>query len=264
MSDDSELKEESKDDGANGSRRLGIYFLPNLFTTASIFGGFYAIIAAMNHHFSHAAFAIILAMICDSLDGRVARLINAQSLFGAHYDSLSDLVSFGVAPALVLYNWSLIHLARYGFEKIGWLSAFLYVACVALRLAKFNSMSQDTPEAKRYFFGLPCPAPAGLVATLIWFAEDVHASGILFDVGVTLLTIVLALLMVSNIKYRSFKDVKMTDRVRFISTIVIVLVIILIALEPLVLFPIACLYVLSGPIGGVLRWRKSHAKTSVC
>lgn len=240
-----------------GSKRLGIYVLPNLFTTGSLFAGFYAIISAMHQQFNHAALAIMIAMFLDGLDGRVARLINAQSEFGAHYDSLSDLVSFGVAPALVLYNWALVYLSSYGMAKVAWLSAFFYVACVALRLAKFNSLSQENTVAKRYFFGLPCPAAAGLVAMSTWFVKQFAWSGMSFYVLMTMITILLAFLMVSNIKYRSFKDFSLKDRVRFYFSLMIVIVIVAITLAPVdTLFFIFALYVLSGPVGGLLRLRQ--------
>lgn len=237
-----------------GSRKLGIYLLPNLFTTASLFSGFYAVVAAMQQMFDAAALAIILALILDSLDGRVARLINAQSTFGGHYDSISDMVAFGVSPALVLYNWSLHHLYNVGLGKIGWLSAFIYVACVALRLAKFNSISQDTPASKRYFFGLPCPAAAAFVASGIWFCNTFGISGESLKYILPAVTVVLGILMVSNIYYRSFKDVDLKDRIRFSFAFSIVVIIAAIALLPKVaIFVLVLGYIFSGPVGVVYR-----------
>ena len=157
-------------------KRRGIYILPNLFTTGSLFSGFYAIIAAMDHHYIPAVLAIFVALVFDGLDGRVARLINAQSPFGAEYDSLSDLVSFGIAPALVLYNWVLQPLKYEGFGHLGWLVAFLFVTCVALRLARFNTQL-DHSGAKRYFSGLPCPPAAVMMASIVWMGVHYQWSG---------------------------------------------------------------------------------------
>ncbi len=241
-------------------RRKGIYLLPNLFTSGSLFAGFYAIVAAMNHQFDQAAIAIFIALICDGLDGRVARLINAQSAFGAQYDSLSDMLAFGVTPALVLYNWSLLTLAQHGLSKVGWLTSFLYVACVALRLAKFNTqVEQVSPLAKRYFFGLPCPAGAAFVASSVWLGNAWHLGGLWLAWATFVVSILVSLLMVSNIRYRSFKDIDLKVTVRFTMIIVMVGVLICIAWWPsLVLFIIFAGYILSGPLFGLGRLRRKR------
>lgn len=241
-------------------RRKGIYLLPNLFTSASLFAGFYAIVAAMNHQFDRAAIAIFIALICDGLDGRVARLINAQSAFGAQYDSLSDMLSFGVTPALVLYNWSLLTLGQHGLGKIGWLTSFLYVACVALRLAKFNTQVESAlPAAKRYFFGLPCPAGAAFVASSVWFGDAWHLGGLWLSWLTVIVSVLVSLLMVSNIRYRSFKDIDLKVSVRFTKIIIMVIVLICIAWRPnLMLFVIFAGYILSGPIFGLMRLLKKR------
>ena len=186
------------------ARRKGIYIFPNLLTTGSLFAGFFAIIAAMHNQFENAAIAIFIAMILDGLDGRVARLINAQSAFGAEYDSLSDIVSFGISPALVAYNWSLAPLGIYGWGKFGWLSAFMYVACVALRLARFNSQD-DSPAAKRYFYGLPCPAAAAFLVSMVWVGHLMQVTGPVASIVTVVVTVIISLLQVSNVRYRSFK-----------------------------------------------------------
>ncbi|RBP81942.1 CDP-diacylglycerol--serine O-phosphatidyltransferase [Marinomonas rhizomae] len=221
----------------------GVYLLPNLFTTAALFSGFYSIIAAMNEDFTHAAVAIFISMIFDGLDGRVARLTHTQSAFGAEYDSLADMVSFGIAPALVVFTWSLAPLG-----KIGWIAAFIYAVGAALRLARFNTMLGV--EEKRYFTGLPSPAAAALVAGVIWAANDKGVSGESMATLMALIVPITGLLMVSNVKYRSFKDLNLKGRVPFVVLLVAVLVLVLVALEPaLVLMSVFCLYGLWGVLG---------------
>ncbi|WP_219702226.1 CDP-diacylglycerol--serine O-phosphatidyltransferase [Marinomonas lutimaris] len=225
----------------------GVYLLPNLFTTAALFSGFYSIIAAMNENFTHAAVAIFISMIFDGLDGRVARLTHTQSAFGAEYDSLADMVSFGIAPALVVFTWSLAPLG-----KIGWIAAFIYAVGAALRLARFNTMLGV--EEKRYFTGLPSPAAAALVAGVIWAANDKGVSGESVATLMALLVPIAGLLMVSNVKYRSFKDLNLKGRVPFVVLLIAVLVLVLVALEPaLVLMSVFCLYGLWGPLGIVFK-----------
>ena len=225
---------------------IGIYILPNLFTTASLFAGFYAIVAGMSGLFETAAITIFIAMITDSLDGRVARLTQTQSAFGAEYDSLSDMLAFGVAPALILYEWSLQYLG-----KIGWLAAFVYVAAVALRLARFNS--QDGNLDKRYFTGLPCPAAAGALAGLVWLGSASRAGDFMPSILVALLSIGLAAAMISNMKYRSYKDLDIRNRVPFVAILFVILVFVGIAIKPdLVLFLVFFVYSLSG----FVRWLK--------
>lgn len=221
----------------------GVYLLPNLFTTAALFSGFYSIIAAMNENFTHAAVAIFISMIFDGLDGRVARLTHTQSAFGAEYDSLADMVSFGIAPALVVFTWSLAPLG-----KIGWIAAFIYAVGAALRLARFNTMLGV--EEKRYFTGLPSPAAAALVAGVIWAANDKGVTGESMATIMALLVPITGLLMVSNVKYRSFKDLNLKGRVPFVVLLIAVLVLVLVALEPaLVLMSVFCLYGLWGGLG---------------
>jgi len=222
----------------------GIYLLPNLFTTASLFSGFYAIVAAMNGHFENAAVAIFISMILDGLDGRVARMTNTQSEFGAEYDSLVDMVAFGVAPALVAFSMSLQTLGN-----AGWIVTFIYVAGAALRLARFNTQI-DTVD-KRFFVGLPSPSAAAIVAGYVWTVHELEQTGLLM--ALTILVVAGAgVLMVSNVKYHSFKEFDMKRRVPFTALLIIVLIFAVIALEPsFVLFAGFAIYVLSGPFNAV-------------
>ncbi|PHQ80741.1 MAG: CDP-diacylglycerol--serine O-phosphatidyltransferase [Coxiella sp. (in: Bacteria)] len=222
----------------------GIYLLPNLFTLAALFAGFFAIIAATKQQFESAAIAIFIAMILDALDGRVARLTHSQTDFGAEFDSLSDMVSFGLCPALVLYYWSLVNLG-----KVGWLVSFLYTACTALRLARFNLKDQN--EEKRYFQGLSTTAAAGFIAGFIWVCAHNGVSGSSEHMRIItiILTAMVALLKVSTIRYRSFKDIDVRGRVPFMTILVAVLLLVLVCWAPAdVLFGIFGAYVASGPI----------------
>ncbi|HLB43015.1 MAG TPA: CDP-diacylglycerol--serine O-phosphatidyltransferase [Gammaproteobacteria bacterium] len=226
----------------------GIYLLPNLLTTAALFAGFYSIVAAMKGYFETAAIAIFIGMIADGLDGRVARLTNTQTPFGAQYDSLSDMVAFGIAPALVTYSWSLISLG-----KLGWLAAFLYAAATALRLARFNIQVSD----KTYFQGLPCPSAAGLVASIIWMGAHFQVGGDLFAVPIAAFIIVIAALMVSSIRYYSFKHIDFRGKVPFITVVIAVFVIAAVALEPPeMLFSLFLIYIISGPAITLWQIRK--------
>ena len=233
-------------------RRRGIYLLPNLFTTGGLFGGFFAIIAASQGRFEAACVAIFIAAILDGLDGRVARLTNTQSEFGVQYDSLADLVSFGMAPALVMYYWSLSSLKLDGitFGKLGWLAAFLYAACAALRLARFNS--QVGTVDKRWFIGLASPAAAGLMASFVWTAHDLGLKGIDLRHVALGVTVVAGLLMVSRIRYTSFKGGSSgpkADRVPFFALLIVVVVLIALAIDaPKTLFAASVSYALSGPL----------------
>ena len=235
--------------------RKGIYILPNLFTTAALFAGFYAIVQAMNGQFEYAPIAIFIAMIMDGLDGRVARWTHTESDFGAQYDSLSDMVSFGLAPALVMYEWALS-----GLGKLGWLAAFLYAAAAALRLARFNV---QTGGDSRYFIGLPSPSAAALIAGMVWVLHatyGVPGKEVSFiALGVTVFA---ALSMVSNIRYHSFKHMNVKDRVSFVAVIAIVLLFVLISLDPpQVLFMIFLLYAVSGPLfAGVRLYQRRNSK----
>lgn len=229
------------DHQANAKNR-GIYLLPNLLTTAGLFSGFFAIVASMNNHFESAAVAIFIAMVFDGLDGRVARMTNTQSAFGAEYDSMADIVSFGMAPALVMYNWALHDLG-----KLGWLAAFIYVAAGALRLARFNANSDSSD--KRFFQGLAIPSAAAIVAGAVWVGSKYAIDPTDVHYLAAILTIMCGLLMVSNFRYHSFKDVDWRGRVSFMVILIIVLAFVIIATEPsLVLFSIFLLYAFSGPI----------------
>jgi CDP-diacylglycerol--serine O-phosphatidyltransferase len=226
-------------------RNRGIYLLPSVLTTFGMFAGFYSIIASINGEFTTAAISIMIAMLWDTLDGRVARLTNTQSEFGAEYDSLADLVSFGLAPALLVYEWTLSDLGRFG-----WLAAFIYFACAALRLARFNT--QVGSADKRYFQGFPSPAAAGVIATMIWlkiwtyafFDSDVISIGYYLGAGIT---IVCGLLMVSNVRYYSFKELD-SKKASFRFLLGVVLSLIVLLYKPnIVLFTGFFLYMLSGP-----------------
>jgi len=241
-------------------RVRGIYILPNLFTMAGMFAGFYAIVAGMHGLYENAVIAIFVAGIFDSLDGRVARLTHSQTEFGAQLDSMSDMLCFGIAPSLVMYSWSLGALG-----KVGWLAAFLYAACTALRLARFNT--QLTNPDKRHFQGLATPAAAGFMASIIWVGVTFHISGQSVALPMSIVAVIVALLKVSTFRYRSFKDLDLRNRVPFMVILALVLVIVLVATNPpLVLCVIGFLYVVSGPIGSLLalqkrrRLRKVRAK----
>ena len=236
--------------GTRRPRARGVYLLPNLFTTGGLFAGFYAIIAASQGKFGVACVAVLVAGVLDGIDGRVARLTNTQSEFGSQYDSLADLVSFGVAPAMVMYHWALEAMRLDGAVpgKIGWIAAFLYAACAALRLARFNS--QITQVDKRWFIGLASPAAAGLMVGFVWAFHDFAFRGVDLRYAALAVTVVAALLMVSRVRYYSFKGGgPSSDRVPFLAIIVVVAVVAAIAVDPpTVLFAIAALYAASGPV----------------
>jgi len=235
-------------------RRKGVYLLPNLFTTGALFAGFYAIIAAMRGNYEAASLAIFVAMLFDGLDGRVARLTNTSSKFGAEYDSLSDMVSFGVAPALVVFSWALGDLG-----KFGWSVAFIYVACAALRLARFNTQI-DTAD-KNYFTGLASPAAASVIASTVWVCHDAGWVGeaLPYELAILvgLLTAVVGFLMIANFRYYSFKSVDFKSRVPFVVMIVMILVFGLVTVDPPRILLLAFLaYAASGPVTQFLLWRK--------
>ena len=233
-------------------RRRGIYLLPNLFTTAALFAGFYAIVQAMNQRFEDAAVAIFVAMVMDGLDGRVARLTRTQSAFGAEYDSLSDMVSFGAAPALVVYEWALK-----GMGKLGWAAAFIYCVGAALRLARFNTTLEVAD--KRYFQGMPSPAAAALVAGLVWVMIDNGWSGEQVRWYACMLTIFAGLTMVSNVRYSSGKDINLRRSVPFIVVAGIALAFALVSsYPPGVLFALFLCYAVSGYAMAV--WRRFSKK----
>lgn len=227
-------------------RRRGIYILPNLFTTAALFFGFYAIVQAMNGKFEVAAVAIFIAMVFDGLDGRVARLTHTQSAFGAEYDSLSDMVSFGAAPALVVYEWALKDLG-----KLGWIAAFIYCVGAALRLARFNTNLEVVD--KRWFQGLPSPAAAALVAGLVWVLIDNEWSGQEARWYACTLTIFAGVSMVTNLRYYSGKNINLRKSVPFIIVVAVALGFALVSsYPPGVLFALFLVYALSGYLVAVL------------
>jgi CDP-diacylglycerol--serine O-phosphatidyltransferase len=238
-------------------RDRGIYLLPNLFTTGALFAGFYAIVQAMNGRFEHAAVAIFIAMVLDGLDGRVARMTHTQSAFGAEYDSLSDMVSFGVAPALVIYEFAL-----QGTGKLGWIAAFVYCAGAALRLARFNTQ-HDTVTDTRFFQGMPSPSAAALVAGFVWVMVEYGVAGH----DVRWLAAVIALLggltMVSNFRYYSGKEINLRKSVPFFVILLVVLAFVLVSTRPPeVLFGVFVLYALSGFGDALLRLVRRKKSTA--
>ena len=243
MNNGTDLEEGQGAAGENGrKRRRGIYLLPNLFTTANLFAGFYAIVAAMGARYEAAAIAIFVAMVMDGLDGRVARMTNTQSDFGKEYDSLVDMVTFGLAPALIVYVWALQPLG-----KLGWLAAFIYAAAAALRLARFNT--QTSMSDKRYFKGLASPAAAALIAGMIWAAEEAGAVGADLAYVALLATVAAGVLMISNVLYRSFKDIDFRGKVPFMAVVGIMLVFVLISMNPAyVLLTLFVVYAATGPV----------------
>lgn len=233
--------------GAGGLPRRGVYLLPNLFTTAALFCGFFGIVQAMNHQYSVAATAIFFAMVLDSLDGRVARMTNTQSAFGAEYDSLADMVSFGAAPALIVYEWALK-----GMGKLGWVAAFVYVACAALRLARFNT--NNAVLDKNWFQGLPSPAAAALVSGFVWVMDDVQVPGPQLDWFAWGITLYAGLTMVSSAPFFSGKDFHFKRSVPFLVLALIPLVLAFASQDPpKVLFSVFVLYGLSGYVVWVVR-----------
>ena len=232
-------------------RKRGIYILPNLFTTLNLFAGFYAIVQGMNHEYEKAAVAIFIAMVLDSLDGRVARLTRTQSAFGAEYDSLTDMVSFGAAPALIVYEWALRDMGR-----VGWIASFVYCAGAALRLARFNT--QLSVADKRWFQGLPSPAAAALVAGMIWVFNDYQVRGGEVKWFAAAVTIYAGITMVSNVKFYSGKDINLRRAMPFSVAIVFVIALLLISIEPpIVLWGVMLAYGVSGyAMWLVQRWRR--------
>lgn len=230
-------------------RHRGVYLLPNLFTTAALFAGFYAIIAAMHGNFDSAAIAIFIAMIFDGMDGRVARITNTSSAFGEQYDSLSDMVSFGLAPALVMFSWSLHDLG-----KLGWAAAFIYAACAALRLARFNT--QIGVVDKKHFVGLASPAAAAIIASIVWTWHN-SEMGEFAAIPAALVTALAGLLMVSNFRYSSFKNIDFRGRVPFVVMLLIVFVFAVLLIDQAsVLLTMSVVYGLSAPV--IWLWRKRN------
>ncbi|MFY0992094.1 CDP-diacylglycerol--serine O-phosphatidyltransferase [Halomonas sp. C05BenzN] len=246
---ETEVIEESIEDGRK-VRRKGIYLLPNLFTTSALFAGFFAVVAGINGDFTAAAVAIFIAMVLDGLDGRVARMTNTQSAFGAEYDSLSDMLSFGVAPALVSFTWILQDIG-----KTGWVVAFLYVACAALRLARFNV--QIGSVDKKWFIGLPSPSAAAFVAASVWTFHSFDAEAFGFKLLMLMVVAAAGVLMVSNIRYYSFKDIDLKGPVPFVVLLAIVLGFVVISVEPSVMLLLLFgTYVASGPVMAMMRKMK--------
>jgi len=238
-------------------KRRGIYLLPNLVTTASLFCGFYAIIAAIQGNFYQAALSILIAAVLDGLDGRIARITRTTSAFGIQYDSLSDLIAFGLAPAILVFLWALKP-----FDRFGWMAAFLYAVCGALRLARFNV--QVGQIGNNYFVGLPIPAAATIVATTILFVFQIGGTGATGYLAVLIMIYVLSFLMVSNIHYPSFKGLKLAERRSFNFLVAIVLIFVLVALEPFLMLSVGVLgYVLSGPLLAVVKLKKKTAPEGV-
>ncbi|MGN6702865.1 MAG: CDP-diacylglycerol--serine O-phosphatidyltransferase [Burkholderiaceae bacterium] len=253
MNDVAPIPDEDDDDApVRRPRRKGVYILPNLFTLAALFGGFYAVVMAMNGRYEQACYGVFCAMVLDSLDGRVARMTGTQSAFGAEMDSLSDMVSFGAAPALIVYEWALK-----GLGKPGWCVAFLYCACAALRLARFNTNLAVVD--KRYFQGLPSPAAAAMVAGFVWLMDDLHFDGTDLSWFSWVITVYAGLTMVTNTPFYSFKDVNFRKSVPFIAAFLIVLVFVAISSDPpKVLFGLFVLYGLSGYAVYAWRWLKGR------
>ena len=235
----------------------GIYLLPNLLTTGCLFSGFYAIIAAIDGNFERAGMAVFIAMIFDGLDGRVARLTSTETVFGKEYDSLADMVAFGLAPAIVTYQWGVARIAEYGraWYRFGWLAAFFYAAAAALRLAKFNSRAQD----KRYFEGLPSPSAAAVVAAFLWMSSEWREPGLSGLILAFVITAAAGGLMVSRFGYPSFKAFDLTRPVRFIWLVVVALIFVIVAEDPaIVLLILFGGYALWAP----LLWLYRRARRS--
>ena len=262
--EDYSREDAAQEDGAaeengrgRGRLRKGIYLLPNLVTTGALFAGFYSVIAAIDGNFVASAWAIFIAMILDGIDGRIARMTSTASDFGKEFDSLSDMVSFGVAPAIVTYQWGVERLSEYGaaWGRLGWLAAFLYVAAAAFRLARFNTNVgwQD----RRFFQGLSSTAAAGTVASMIWVSTVYEIDGLFGLAAGISITAAAGLLMVSGFRYLSFKDVRPSQRVRFGRLLLIPLVLIVVASHPpLVVSSLMTAYAASGPIDWALRRRR--------
>lgn len=231
-------------------QRSGIYLLPNLLTTGSLFAAFYSMVASLKMQYEVAVIAIFIGMIADGLDGRIARMTNTQTAFGAEYDSLSDMVTFGVAPALLLYSWGL-----QGLGKVGWLIAFIYTAAVALRLARFNTQVETAD--KRYFQGLACPPAAAFMSSFVWLCYQNGWTHVFFSITAAVLAVIAAVLMVSNVRYYSFKELDFKGKVPFLHILIIVILFVAIAANPsVVLFVGFMLYGLSGPLQTLMALHK--------
>jgi CDP-diacylglycerol--serine O-phosphatidyltransferase len=255
MAQEPQTTHSSETSDSDGKHRAPYYWLPNALTTGALWAGFYAIVAAIDHNFSRAGIAIFVAMVFDGLDGRVARWTNTQSEFGKEYDSLSDMVSFGVAPAIVAYQFGVARIAEYSavWGRLGWLATFLYAACAAMRLARFNS--RTAVADKRFFEGLPSPSAAAAVAGFIWLASEYQLSGLPALVLAFVVTTAIGLLMVSSFAYWSGKELNLRGRVRWAYLLVIPVAYILISLGPgEALFTMFAVYAVHAPL--IWAWRK--------
>lgn len=244
---------------AERPRRRGIYVLPNLLTTGSLFAGFYGIIASIEGRYEPAAIAVIIAGVLDGLDGRLARLTNTVSEFGKQYDSLSDMVSFGLAPAVIVYQWGLVRLADYGWlwAKLGWLAAFVYAVAGALRLARFNVHAKTSD--RRFFEGLPSPSAAGLMMSMVWLGTILGWTGVFALLLAFVVSVTAGTLMVSRFPFYSFREVHARGRISFTYVFVIPLTFVLVAMDPpTVLFTIGVIYALSGP--ALSLWRRQRRR----
>jgi CDP-diacylglycerol--serine O-phosphatidyltransferase len=238
-------------------RRRAIFLLPNLLTTGTLFAGFYGMVASIDGNYTPACIAVFIAALLDGMDGRLARLTHTESEFGKQYDSLADMVAFGMAPAIIVYQWGLKTLAEYGWAwgKVGWLAAFLYSVAAALRLARFNVAAKTAD--RRFFEGLPSPSAAGLVSSMVWLAVELNLDGLPALAISSAITVIAGMLMVSPLAYYSFKELGPRGRISFTYVFVIPSIFVLIALNPpLVCFLIASLYALSGIVMAV--WRRQR------
>jgi CDP-diacylglycerol---serine O-phosphatidyltransferase len=244
------MEHENQVPESSGRRpRRGVYLLPNLFTSACLFAGFYAIVAAIDGNFARAGMAVFAAMICDGLDGRLARLTHTESTFGKEYDSLADMVAFGLAPAIMSYQWGVARITEYGetWGRIGWLAAFLYSVCAALRLARFNARAGTSD--KRYFEGLPSPSAAAIVAAFVWFSSAWREPGLTGLIVAFLVTALAGVLMVSGFSYPSFKQFDLDRRIKFAYLILVPVFFALIAIDPAtMLLSMFATYALSAPV----------------
>ncbi|HSC09023.1 MAG TPA: CDP-diacylglycerol--serine O-phosphatidyltransferase [Steroidobacteraceae bacterium] len=237
--------------------RRGIYLLPNLITTGALFAGFYAIVAAIDGNFERAGVAVFVAMVFDGLDGRVARWTSTESAFGKEYDSLSDMVSFGLAPAIVTYQWGVARITEYGavWGRTGWLAAFFFAVAAGLRLARFNTRATVD---KRFFEGLPSPSAAAVVAAFVWFSSEWREPGLVGLIVAFVVTALAGALMVSRFSYYSFKEINPGGRIPFAYIALVPLTFVLIAIKPpVVLFTLFSMYALSGPVWWLFGGRRS-------
>lgn len=249
------------DSPPTGQRRpsRGIYLLPNLFTTSAMLAGFYSIILAYNSQYTTAAIAIVVAMVLDGFDGRVARMTNTTSAFGAEYDSIADMISFGMAPAFLMYSWSLSHLSEARFAQLSWVIAFVYTACCGLRLARFN-VAVGTAD-KRFFQGLACPAAAVVLASFVWVLTGLGVAGADVVVLAAIMTLFCGIAMVSTLTYYSFKDLGRNRKVPFAMLLGLLLLLVITAVDPPKMILIASiLYALSGPSYFVFRWYRKRSR----